>query len=115
MPDADPKPAGPDPKRPAGRTGPPGLSPLGQRLNSLANFLFGLAALVFLIGFIGAFVGAGTQVETFGLVEDSVEESGRSGVVLFALGAGLTAAGVIAGLAGILKALVRREDLGTRS
>ena len=74
------------------------------------TFLVGL-----LIGFIGAFVGAGTQVETFGLVEDSVEESGRSGVVLFALGAGLTAAGLIAGLAGILKALVRREDLGTRS
>ena len=96
---------------PALAAGREGLSVLGQRLDQLANVLFGLAGVVLLLAVIGAIVGASTEVDTFGLVDESVTESGRSGVLVLALGGGLTAAGVLAGLGGILKALVRRDDL----
>ena len=85
-------------------------SPLGYKLDVLANWLFVLAIVVLLCGLIAAVLALSTTIDTFGVVSPQTESQSRLAVAAALFGGGLAGAGIVAGLAGILKALVRRRD-----
>ena len=87
------------------RTDQPEQSTLDERLRMLAMGLFWAAGVVLALSLIGAITIASTQ--TLGFFNPDVEQEGRSLIALATLGAGFTAAGMLAGLGGILRALVR--------
>jgi hypothetical protein len=70
----------------------------------LARSLIWAAGIVLLLAVIGAIVAAGSD-EAAPLLE-GVEQQGRGFAALAALGGGLTAAGLLAGLGAILRVLV---------
>jgi hypothetical protein len=70
----------------------------------LARSLIWAAGIVLLLSVIGAIVAAGSD-NAAPLLED-VEKQGRGFAALAALGGGLTAAGLLAGLGAILRVLV---------
>ena len=84
---------------------------LGARLNQVANGLFWLAGIVFALTVIGTLIVASTTFDTFGLIDPNAESQSRSVVEVALLAAGITAGGILTGLAGILKALVRQDVL----
>jgi hypothetical protein len=87
------------------------LSPLAAKLDTLSNALFWVAGVVFVCAFLGALFAASTNVDTLGLLTPQAESHSRLAIVAIVFGTGFAAAGVVAGLAGILKALVRRRDV----
>ena len=87
------------------------LSPLAQRLDALATWLYWVAGLVLACAFVSGLIALSTNADTFGLVSPQVETDGRVAVALALIGGGFAGAGIVAGLAGILKALVRRREL----
>ena len=94
-----------DPVEPEDRADQPEQSTLEERLRMLAIGLFFAAALVLVLSVIGAITIASSQ--GLGLFAPDVEQESRGLIAVGALGAGFTAAGVLAGLGGILRALVR--------
>ena len=82
---------------------------LDERLDLLATGLFLVAGLVLALALIAAVVVASSS-DSLGILAPDVERQGRGLAAVAALGAGFAAAGVLAGLAGILKALLRRDD-----
>jgi hypothetical protein len=84
-------------------------STLEHRLAVLAIALFWAAGLVLLLSVIGAITVASTD-QSLGLLAPEVEKEGRGLVAVAALGAGFTSAGVLAGLGGILTALLRSDE-----
>ncbi|MDX6668231.1 MAG: hypothetical protein QOK04_1611 [Solirubrobacteraceae bacterium] len=82
-------------------------STVEDRLRTLANALFWSAGIVLVLSIIGAITVASTQ--SLGLFAPEVEAQGRGFVAIGALGAGFTGAGMLAGLGGILRALLRRD------
>jgi hypothetical protein len=86
-------------------------SQLGSKLDALATWLFMTAGLVLLLGLIAAILALTTTIDTLGVVSPQVESRSRVAVAAALFGGGLAGAGIVAGLAGILKALVRRRDL----
>ncbi len=89
----------------------PQLSPLAQRLDGLASWLYWVAALVLACAFISGLIVLSTNADTFGLISPQVETEGRLAIALAVIGGGFAGAGIVAGLGGILKALVRRREL----
>ena len=87
------------------------LSPLDQRLDALATWLYWVAGLVLACAFVSGLIALSTNADTFGLVSPQVETDGRVAVALALIAGGFAGAGIVAGLAGILKALVRRREL----
>jgi hypothetical protein len=87
------------------------LSPLAQRLDGLATWLYWVAGLVLACGFVSGLIVLSTNADTFGLISPQVETEGRIAIGLVFVGGGFAGAGIVAGLAGILKALVRRPEL----
>ena len=87
------------------------LSPLAQRLDALATWLYWVAGLVLACAFVSGLIALSTNADTFGLVSPQVETDGRVAVALALIAGGFAGAGIVAGLAGILKALVRRREL----
>ena len=87
------------------------LSPLAQRLDALATWLYWVAGLVLACAFVSGLIALSTNADTFGLVSPQVETDGRVAVAAALIGGGFAGAGIVAGLAGILKALVRRREL----
>jgi Na+/proline symporter len=83
-------------------------SPLAYKLDTLATWLFVTAAVVLCLGLIAGVLALSTNVDTFGIVSPQAESQLAVAAALF--GGGLAGAGIVAGLAGILKALVRRRD-----
>ena len=83
------------------------LSPLAQRLDALATWLYWVAGLVLACAFVSGLIALSTNADTFG----QVETDGRVAVALALIAGGFAGAGIVAGLAGILKALVRRREL----
>jgi hypothetical protein len=81
---------------------------LESRLKMLAVGLFWAAGLVLVLSLIGAITVASTD-QSLGLFAPEVEKEGRGLVAVAALGAGFTSAGVLAGLGGILTALLVRN------
>jgi hypothetical protein len=86
-------------------------SRLGSRLDVLATWLFTIAGVVLLCGVIAAILALSTTIDTLGVVSPQVESNSRVAVAAALFGGGLAGAGIVAGLAGILKALVRRREL----
>ena len=68
----------------------------------LARGLIWLAAIVMLLAVVGAVVIAGSD-DSLGLFTESVESQARGVAALVALGSGITASGVLAGLGAILR------------
>jgi hypothetical protein len=87
------------------------LSPLAERLDGLATWLYWVAGLVLACAFVSGLIVLSTNADTFGLVSPQVETDGRVAVALALIAGGFAGAGIVAGLAGILKALVRRREL----
>jgi Na+/proline symporter len=85
-------------------------SPLAYKLDTLATWLFVTAAVVLCLGLIAGVLALSTNVNTFGIVSPQAESQSRLAVAAALFGGGLAGAGIVAGLAGILKALVRRRD-----
>jgi hypothetical protein len=86
------------------------LSPLGSKLDTLGSWLFLTAGVVLALGLIAAILALSTTIDTLGIVSPQVESQSRLAIAAALFGAGLAGAGIVAGLAGILKALVRRRD-----
>lgn len=82
---------------------------LDERLDLLATGLFLVAGLVLALSLIGAVIVASSS-DSLGILAPDVERQGRGLAAVAALGAGFAAAGVLAGLGGILKALLRPDD-----
>jgi hypothetical protein len=87
------------------------LSPLAQRLDGLATWLYWIAAIVLVCAFLAAVIVISTNADTFGLVSPQVETQSRTAIAVALIGGGFAGAGIVAGLGGILKALVRRREL----
>jgi Na+/proline symporter len=85
-------------------------SPLAYKLDLLATWLFIAAVVVLCCGVIAAVLALSTTVDTFGIVSPQTESQSRLAVAAALFGGGLAGAGIVAGLAGILKSLVRRHD-----
>ena len=77
----------------------------------LATWLFMTAAVVLFCALIAAILALSTTIDTLGIVSPQTESHSRLAVAAALFGGGLAGAGIVAGLAGILKALVRRRDL----
>jgi hypothetical protein len=77
-------------------------------LRLLARGLFYAGIVVLLLSIIGATEIFTSKASLVGLPE--LEAEGRTAAGLFALGAGVTGAGILAGLGGILVALLDRRD-----
>ncbi len=86
-------------------------SPLGSKLDTLATWLFLTAGVVLCLGLIAAVLALSTTIDTLGIVSPQVESQSRLAIAAAVFAGGLAGAGIVAGLAGILKALVRRRDL----
>ena len=78
-----------------------------DRLRTLSTALFWAAGIVLLLSIIGAITVASSQ--TLGVFLPEVEQQGRGFVALATLASGFTGAGLLAGLGGILRALLRRD------
>jgi hypothetical protein len=76
----------------------------------LATWLFIAAVVVLVFGVIAAVLALSTNIDTFGVVSPQTESQSRLAVAAALFGGGLAGAGIVAGLAGILKALARRRD-----
>ena len=87
------------------------LSPLGYKLDVLSTWLFVMAGVVLCFGLIAAILALSTNFDTLGIVSPQVESRSRLAIAAALFGGGLAGAGIVAGLAGILKALVRRRNL----
>jgi hypothetical protein len=87
------------------------LSPLGSKLDALATWLFATAGVVLCCGLIAAVLALSTNIDALGVVSPQVASQSRLAIAAALFGAGLGGAGIVAGLAGILKSLVRRRDL----
>ncbi len=85
-------------------------SPLAYKLDVLATWLFIAAVVVLVCGVIAAVLALSTNIDTFGVVSPQTESRSRLAVAAALFGGGLAGGGIVAGLAGILKALVRRRD-----
>jgi hypothetical protein len=85
-------------------------SPLAYKLDVLATWLFIAALVVLCCGVVAAALALSTNIDTFGVVSPTTESQSRLAVAAALFGGGLAGAGIVAGLAGILKALVRRRD-----
>jgi Na+/proline symporter len=83
---------------------------LAYKLDLLATWLFIAAVVVLCCGVIAAVLALSTTVDTFGIVSPQTESQSRLAVAAALFGGGLAGAGIVAGLAGILKSLVRRRD-----
>ena len=94
--------------QPAVRAGESERRMVDERLDLLATALFCVAGLVLALSLIGAVMIASSS-ESLGLLSPDVERQGRGLAAIATLGSGFAAAGVLAGLAGILKALLRRD------
>ncbi len=79
-------------------------------LRLLARGLFYAGIVVLLLSIIGATEIFTSKASLVGLPE--LEAEGRTAAGLFALGAGVTGAGILSGLGGILVALLDRRDRG---
>lgn len=77
-------------------------------LTLLARALFGAAALALLLSVIAAVAIAGSESSVPGL--DEVQRENRGVFAIGALGAGLTASGVLAGIAGIIRLLLDERE-----
>ncbi len=84
---------------------------LAFRLDTLSTSLFWIAGTVTVLCVIAGVLAMTTNVDTLGLLSQQTEAQGRTAVGLALIGAGLGAGGIIAGLAGVLKALVHRREL----
>lgn len=82
---------------------------LAYRLDGLATWLFIAAVVVLFCGVIAAVLALSTTIDTLGIVSPQTESQSRLAVAAALFGAGLAGAGIVAGLAGILKALVHRR------
>jgi hypothetical protein len=80
---------------------------LMQRLDSLASVLFFMAVVVLLLALIGAIAVAASR-ETLGGFEE-LERQGRGLATVAVLVFGVSGSGLLAGVGGILKALVARD------
>jgi hypothetical protein len=109
-PGAVPRLGSPDPDEAAPRTTDE-PSRLGSKLDVLATWLFMIAGVVLLCGVIAAILALSTTIDTLGVVSPQVESQSRLAIAAALFGGGVGGAGIVAGLAGILKALVRRRDL----
>jgi hypothetical protein len=87
------------------------LTPLAARLDLLSTWLFFIAAMVVVLCVIAGVLALSTNIDSLGLLSPSADASARAAVGLALIGGGVAAGGVIAGLAGILKALVNRREL----
>jgi hypothetical protein len=87
------------------------LTPLSARLDLLSTWLFFIAAMVVVLCVISGVLALSTNIDSLGLLSPSADASARAAVGLSLIGVGVAAGGVIAGLAGILKALVNRREL----
>ena len=79
-------------------------------LDILGKGLMFLAATILVFSVIGA-IGIGSSSSTLPLVGELQQEN-RGTLALFTLGAGITAAGVLAGLGAIVRLLVARQRAG---
>jgi hypothetical protein len=82
-------------------------------LRALARALFYAAAVVLFMSIIGATQAFTSDAQLVGLPE--LEQEGRTAAAIFALAGGITAAGILAGLGGIIVVLLSdrgREDRG---
>jgi hypothetical protein len=84
---------------------------LAYRLDTLATWLFYTAGAVVVVCIVAGLLALSTNIDTQGLVSPQAENSGRTAIGLGMIGVGLAGGGIIAGLAGILKALVHRDNL----
>jgi hypothetical protein len=87
------------------------LTPLSARLDLLATWLFFIAAMVAVLCVIAGLLALSTNIDSLGLLSPNADASARAAVGLTLIAGGVAAGGVIAGLAGILKALVNRREL----
>ena len=87
------------------------LPPLAYRLDALSTWLFMACGVVILCTLVGALLVLTTSIDTLGLVSPQTENKGRFALAVIVFGAGLAGAGIVAGLGGILKALVRKREL----
>lgn len=74
----------------------------------LSRFLFWAAGLVLVLAVIAALQIVAAESQLPGL--ESLEREGRGAAMLGALVGGITASGILAGLGGILRALVLQRD-----
>ena len=91
-------------ERPSPETEAPGQ--LAARLDLLATWLFFIAAMVVVLCVIAGVLALSTNIDSLGLLSPQADASARAAVGLTLIGGGVAAGGIIAGLAGILKALV---------
>ena len=87
------------------------LSTRGARLDLLATWRFVIAAMVVVLCVIAGVLALSTNIDTLGLLSPQADASARAAVGLALIGGGVAAGGIIAGLAGILKALVNGRGL----
>jgi hypothetical protein len=87
------------------------LEALAYKLDALSTWLFMAAGLVLVCTLIGAILVLTTTINTLGLVSPQAESRSRFAIAAVMFGSGIAGAGVVAGLGGILKALVRRREL----
>jgi hypothetical protein len=87
------------------------MPPLAYKLDALGTWLFMASGVVVVLALIGAVLILSTTVDTLGFVSPQVESKSRIAVAVVVLGSGVAGAGIVAGLGGILKALIRRREL----
>jgi hypothetical protein len=87
------------------------MPPLAYKLDALGTWLFMAAGVVLVCTLIAAILVLSTTIDTLGLVSPQTESQSRVAIAAVVFGAGISGAAIVAGLAGILKALVRRREL----
>jgi len=87
------------------------LTPLAYRLDALSTWLFMAAGAVLVCTLIGAILVMTTTIDTLGILTPQTENRSRFAIAAIVFGSGIAGAGIVAGLGGILKALVRRSEL----
>jgi hypothetical protein len=95
----------------AGRRARDDLPPLAYKLDALATWLFMASGMVIVCTLLGALLVLTTSIDTLGLVSPQTENKSRFAIAVIVFGSGIAGAGIVAGLAGVLKALVRRREL----
>jgi hypothetical protein len=84
---------------------------LAYRLDALSTWLFWTAGIVALLCIVSGLLAMSTNIDTLGLLSPQAQTQGRTAVGLALIGLGLGGGGIIAGLAGVIKALVHRREL----
>ncbi len=87
------------------------MPPLAYKLDALGTWLFMAAGVIVVLALVASLLVLSTTVDTLGLVSPQVESQSRVAIAAALFGTGLAGGGIVAGLAGILKALVRRREL----